>query len=315
VSRNLYLLIFTSTAIYHSTTLFTTMYNSNGGENTIHIYHLPNEILSKICLFTTLPNSLTRNQLVGVIAGNVLADAQQYRQLIAKELQMARILRLVSWRFTHLATPLLFHSLLLVQNKIRMPFRECISEQDLQTGYEGELARELGTIMEILHNLLSLKPDLSQHCKSLCFVYKEQYLGDSYSSGMSDEGHSEDGTEVSNGEIPEMDINFPRAEILNDIHTWLVNVTDFQVYVDGFAKEMPNFSIALISMPKLTILRITGDVDYLSIFKQLATIQPDSILKTLDLSNTTSNGWEYNEPNARAACQTLHVSHNLYFIN
>jgi hypothetical protein len=288
------------------------MYNSNSGENTIHIYHLSNEILSNICLLTTLPNSLAGKRLVGVIASNVLADAEDYRYLIAEELQMARVLRLVSQRFNHLATPLLFQSLLLVQKKIRMPLRVGIPEQDLRTTYTDGVARELGKIMEVLHNILSLRPDLRQHCKSLCFVSKEENLLDPYSSDSSDEGYSDDGTEVSNDEIPEMDVSFPRTGILGDIHTWLINVTHFQVHVDGFAKEMPNFSPALISMPKLTILRVTGDVDYLSIFKQLATIRPDSMLMTLDLSHAASNGWDYIEPNAREACQTLHVSLNSY---
>lgn len=288
------------------------MYSSNGGENPIHIYHLPNEILSDICLLATLPHLIPGKDLVGVTTSNVPTDAQQYRQLIAKELRMARVLRLVSQRFNGFATPLLFESFLLVQNKLRMTQREGISEGNITSSPDGKVRRELGTIMEILRDLLSLTPDLRQHCKSLCLFYREKHLMDFYSSGMSDEGRSEDGMEDGDGGYPEICTPFPRSGILDDIYTWLANVTDFQVHIDVFAEEMPNFSVALTSMPKLAVLRITGEVDYLSIFKQLVTIRPDSVLETLDLSSATANGYDNTEATAREACQTLDVSLSLH---
>ncbi|KAH6964599.1 hypothetical protein DER45DRAFT_592252 [Fusarium avenaceum] len=281
------------------------MYSSNGGENPIHIYHLPNEILSDICLFATLPHLIPGKDLVGVTTRSIPTDAQKYRRLVAEEMGMARVLRLVSHRFNRLATPLLFESFLLVQNKLRMTQRERISEENITSSPDGKVRRELGTIMEILRDLLSLKPELRQHCKSLCLVYKEKHLMNAYSSGMSDEGDGEDGIEDGDGGYSEIDTAFPRSGILDDIYTWLVNVTDFQVHIDAFAEEMPNFSVALTSMPKLAVLRITGDVDYLSIFKQLVTIRPDSVLETLDLSSATANGYDTTETAAREACQTL----------
>ncbi|CAJ0553167.1 Ff.00g116790.m01.CDS01 [Fusarium sp. VM40] len=283
------------------------MYSSNGGENPIHIYHLPNEILSEICLFATLPHLIPGKDLVGVVTSHVPTDAQQYRQLIAKELRMARVLRLVSQRFNRLATPLLFESFLLVQNKLSMTQRGGISEENMTSSPDGKVRRELGTIMEILRDLLSLKPHLRQHCKSLCLVYREKHHMDFNSSGMSDEGHSEEEIENGNGQYPEIHTPFPRSGILDDIYTWLVNVTDFQVHIDVWAVEMPNFSVALTSMPKLAVLRITGEVDYLSIFKQLVTVRPDSLLETLDLSNATANGYDYDdtEATAREVYQTL----------
>jgi hypothetical protein len=125
---------------------------------------------------------------------------------------------------------------------------------------------------------------------------------------MSNEGHSEDGIEDSNGGYPEINTTFPRTGIVDDIYTRLVNVTDFQVHINGFAEEMPNFSVALTSMPKLAVLRITGEVDYLSIFKQLTSIRPDSMLETLDLCNATANGWDNTNATAQKTCQTLDVS-------
>ncbi|KIL89247.1 hypothetical protein FAVG1_07641 [Fusarium avenaceum] len=262
------------------------MYIYNGGENTIHIYDLPDEILSEICHFATLPHLIPGKDLVGVTTRSIPVDAQEYRRLVAEEMGMARVLRLVSQRFNRLATPLLFESFLLVQNKLRMTQREGISEENITSSPDGKVRRELGTIMEILRDLLSLKPDLRQHCKSLCLFYREKHLMDFYSSD------SEDGVEDGDGGYPEICTPFPRSGILDDIYTWLVHVTDFQVHIDAFAEEMPNFSVALTSMPKLAVLRITGEVDYLSIFKQLVTIRPDFVLETLDLSSATANGYD-----------------------
>ncbi|KAM0244007.1 hypothetical protein ACHAP5_006671 [Fusarium lateritium] len=159
--------------------------------------------------------------------------------------------------------------------------------------------------MEMLHSLLSLQPDLRHHCKSLFLIYKEKDSLYSHSSGIGNEGQNEDETEEITGENPEMDVTFPRTGILNDIYTWLFNVTDFQVHVHGFAKEMPNFSFALSSMPKLAVLRITGFVNYLLILKQLVAIRPDSMPRTLDLSTAISNGWDYVESDRQEACQTI----------
>lgn len=278
------------------------MYSSNGGENPIHIYHLPDEVLCEICLFATLPHLIPGKDSVGVTTRSIPTDAQTYRRLVAEEMGMARVLRLVSQRFNRLATPLLFESFLLVQDKLRMTQREGISEEDIKSRPEGQICRELATIMEMLRNLLLRNPDLRQHCKSLSLFYMEKQLADSYSSD------SEDGVEDGNGGYPEINSSFPRTGILDDIYTWLVHVTDFQVHIDVWAEEMPNFSVALVSMPKLAVLRITGEVDYLSIFKQLVTIRPDSVLETLDLSSATANGYDNTETSAREACQTLDVS-------
>ncbi|KAM0202088.1 hypothetical protein ACHAQI_010947 [Fusarium lateritium] len=159
--------------------------------------------------------------------------------------------------------------------------------------------------MEMLHNLLSVQPGLRQHCKSLYFICKEKHSLYSHSSSIGNEGQNEDETEDITGENPEMDVTFPRTGILNDMYNWLFNVTDFRVHVHGFAEEMPNFPLPLSSMPKLAVLRITGYVNYLLIFKQLGTIRPDSMPRTLDLSKAVSNGWDYVESNRQEACQAI----------
>ncbi|KAF4973613.1 hypothetical protein FSARC_153 [Fusarium sarcochroum] len=268
-----------------------------------HIYRLPDEILSNICQFAAEPNPLCKSMQIGIQGFNVSFDAQRYQSTLAMELKVAHVLRLVSRRFSYLATPLLFQRLVLIQDMTdvvratRPPWNRFISNAKL-----SELA-DLGAIMEKLHDIFRSNPGLRRHCKSLCVVYEAAPVDYTYTPDQDDE---EDEDEVE--EVQQSGSLIHSLALGNDLFSWLTNVTDLHIHVGLHTREMPDFLQALKSMPNLTTLRITGRVEYLGIFDQIATLEPGASLQTLDMSEAMAGDWDYHEINRQKTLRKLQVN-------
>jgi hypothetical protein len=274
----------------------------------INIYHLPDDILSDIFSYAAAPKSLPAQLKIGNAPYDVYLDPEEYQSSLAKAFQTARALRLVSRRFNYLATPFLFQHLILIQHVVETLPDGSLVERQQYPGSVAQQGKSFGKMMKNLHGLLAMRPDFGYHCKSLCFIYKEDPL--SYDSrNETDEDSGEDGE----SKRPQNYIELPQTALLNDIYSLMANVIDFQVNVTDLTEKMPEFSQALASMPKLTRLYIMGDVEYLPLVRQIATLPSDSMLETLDISCTTAVECAQYGYEAQQAImlQELQVSHNI----
>jgi hypothetical protein len=244
-----------------------------------NIYHLPDEVLSQICSYATAPKAMPMQ-----------FDAQQSQPSMATELRTAHALCLVSRRFNFISTPFLFQSLVFTQTKLT---GRSLTQRDLSSRPELQEPHSLNKLFTLLRD----KPDLRQHCTSLCLNYKEQPLDDSDNSEGSNEGSSQDGTNDDESESTEIDSMIPSESLLNYLYGQLTNVRDFQVNVTSYAVETPLFVLALQYMTKLRRLCITGHVHHTVIFNQIAILGPDRRpqhqFETLDMSNTTYPVWDH----------------------
>ncbi|KAI6749333.1 hypothetical protein HG530_015172 [Fusarium avenaceum] len=249
----------------------------------INIYHLPDDLLSDIFSYAAVPKSLPAQLKIGKATDDIYLDPEEYQGSLAKAFRTARALRLVSRRFNYLATPFLFQHLILIQYVVETLPDGSLAERQQYPGSVAQQGKTFGEMMKNLHGLLAMRPDLGHHCKSLCFTFKED--SQPYDSRYeTDEDSGEDGE----GKRPQNYIEFPQTVLLNDIYSLMANVRDFQVDVTDLTEKMPEFSQALASMPRLTRLYIMGDVEYLPLVRQIATLPSESMLETLDISCTTA---------------------------
>ncbi|KAM0547587.1 hypothetical protein ACHAPJ_010331 [Fusarium lateritium] len=281
-----------------------------------HIYQLPDEILSYICLLAAEPSLLYKSLQVGIKRADISFHTQKYRSKLGEELKVARALRLVSRRFSYLATPLVFERIVLIQYRtdaFRAPWvpRNHPISQAKASRFTG-----MGVIMKKLHDLFWLKPELRRHCKSLCVVYGELPWDVLYASDDGGEENSfsgidnehEDELGSGNDEDRQSSGLVHCSGLLEDFICWLTNVNDLHVHVGRYTTEMPDFSLALRSMLNLTTLRITGQIDYLPVFEQIMTLEPDATIQTLDISDVSPGGWDYHEISEQKVIRKLQVS-------
>ncbi|KAL4724356.1 hypothetical protein ACLX1H_008970 [Fusarium chlamydosporum] len=188
----------------------------------LNICDLPDEILTQICAYATAPKALP-----------IRFNAQHSQPSMATELHTAHALCLSSRRFNYLSTPFLFQSLIFTTTHLtgrRLTKRDLSSRPDLQKPHS----------LEKLFILLREKPELSQHCTSLCLNYREEPLEDPSSLEGSDEDSSQDGTNDYDTLDMEFKAMIPPESLLGYLYDKLTNVRDFQVNVTGYAVDTPS---------------------------------------------------------------------------
>jgi hypothetical protein len=198
------------------------------------------------------------------------------------------LLLYVSRRFNFLFKQFAFQNILLVQNRLDFPMEGTATDEDLQSSWQVKEAKKLGIFMENLENIIKQAPELARHCTSLCLSYKEVSVM-CYLPRRSAQGGGEGG-EDTNHEESDKSIIIPDPAWLNRMCGQLSHVTDLQLHCDPprGSFTMPDFTSALSSFPSLAMLRVTGAVNYPSIFQQIATLPSTSALQTLDMSGAAA---------------------------
>jgi len=262
------------------------------------INNLPNEILREIFYHATMNDSLPRRYHT-VAAGDIQPDARQWKTAMVESQVTAHAISLISHRFNENAKSFFFREILLVRNELDI--RDWAGKSDahwaLRSTWQVREAQRLGTYMKRLRDVLKQNPAYEKYCTSLCLVSSRVWVPPANEDDNGEvDGHGEIGSD-DHGTQPESfdngsSVTYPERSILHDIYVLLNNVTDFQIHCDN-TTGTPDFTVALSLLPTINIIRVTGQVHYLSIFKQLSRHVPqDSSLQTLDLSEATCSTYE-----------------------
>lgn len=262
------------------------------------INSLPNEILREIFYHATMNNSLPRRYNRGA-AGDIHPDTHQWKAAIAKNQATAHAISLVSRQFNQNVKPFFFRDILLVRNELDI--RDWAGKSDahwaLRSTWQVREAQRLGTYMKRLRDVLKQNPAYEKYCTSLCLVSSCVWVPP---ASEDDNGEVDDHRGIGSDDYetqPEIfdsrsSVTYPERSILHDIYVLLNNVADFQIHCDN-TTGTPDFAVALSLLPTINVIRVTGQVHYLSIFKQLSRHVPqDSSLQTLDLSEATCSTYE-----------------------